>query len=86
MLIDWCRLWVDTRDAGFQLQIVNQHLAMNHLRLSALLVALLTVAAHVVLAADKKVPEGKSILTPDPLKTTRLHVGPKPSGEFKSWR
>ena len=49
----------------------------------ALLVSLLAAVAQVALAADKKVPEGKSILTPDLLKTTRLHVGPKPSGEFK---
>ena len=56
---------------------------MKHSRLAGLLVALLTAAAHVALAADKKVPEGKSILTPEVLKTTRLHAGPKPSGEFK---
>lgn len=56
---------------------------MKRFPLPVLLVALLTAAAHLVLAADKKVPDGKSILTPDVLKTTRLHVGPKPSGEFK---
>jgi hypothetical protein len=82
-LIDWRRLWIDTRHAGFQLQAVNQHLAMKHFRLPVLLVALLTAVAHVAPAADKKVPDGKSILTPDLLKTTRLHVGAKPSGEFK---
>ena len=51
--------------------------------LPVLFVTLLTAAAQFALAADKKVPEGKSILTPDVLKTTRLHTGPKPSGEFK---
>lgn len=56
---------------------------MKRYSLPVLFVALLTAAAHVVPAADKKIPEGKSILTPDVLKTTRLHVGPKPSGEFK---
>ena len=83
MTIDWSGLWVDTRHARFQLQTVNHHDAMKRFPLTALLVSLLAAAAHVALAADKKSPEGKSILTPDVLKTTRLHVGPKPSGEFK---
>lgn len=76
-------LWVDTSPVRFQLRIVNQHLAINRRHLPALLVALLTAADQVALTADKKLPEGKSILTPDVLKTTRLHVGSKPSGEFK---
>lgn len=76
-------LWVDTSPVRFQLRIVNQHLAINRRHLPALLVALLTAADQVALTADKKLPKGKSILTPDVLKTTRLHVGSKPSGEFK---
>lgn len=56
---------------------------MKRFSLPVLLVALLTAAAQVALAADRKVPEGKFILTPDLLKTTRLHFGPKLSGEFK---
>ena len=67
--------------SGFSLGSTNLHRSMKLIRLSVLLVALL--AAQVALTADKKLPEGKSILTPDLLKSTRLHVGPKPSGEFK---
>ncbi|MFA6542945.1 MAG: hypothetical protein WCS99_00870 [Limisphaerales bacterium] len=62
---------------------MNRQLAMNPIRLSALIVALAATVAQISLAADKKTPEGKSILTPDLLKTTQLNAGPKPSGEFK---
>ena len=53
---------------------------MNKALLSTLATLLVAVLVH---AADKSLPEGKSILTPDLLKSTRLHAGPKPSGEFK---
>ena len=53
---------------------------MNKILSSMLVVLLAGVLVH---AAEKALPAGKSILTPDLLKTTRLQVGPKPSGEFK---
>ena len=66
---------------SFSLKTSANTLAMNR-RLS-LLVPLLIAVAHVAPAADNKAPEGKSILTPEVLKTTCLHVGPKLSGQFK---
>ena len=66
---------------SFSLKTSANTLAMNR-RLS-LLVPLLIAVAHVAPAADTKAPEGKSILTPEVLKTTCLHVGPKLSGQFK---
>lgn len=53
---------------------------MNKL-LSNLIVASLAVVLG--RANEKTLPAGKSILTADLIKSTRLHVGSKPSGEIK---
>jgi len=50
------------------------------LTLACTLAALMTCAV----AADKKLPDGKSLLPADTLKAARRHAGPKPSGEFKT--